>query len=200
MAIVDIYRTRRRYAAIYADAPWPYGPTSSRKMRGGLPYKVMTVREIADLPIERLAAEDCELWMWTTGPFIHDALHIVDAWGFTYRTKRVWAKSRMGTGFWVRGQTEDILIASRGNPRVLQVGAGQTRPGASLSSLLVTRSQQHSRKPRESYEDFESVTRSPRLELFARRARKGWDAWGHEAKEPDEELVRDVDQHVRRAR
>ncbi len=199
MAIVDIHRTRRRYAAILADPPWPYGQLASKAMRGGLPYEPMTIDQIAALPVERLALADCELWLWTTGPFIHEALHVVDAWGFQYRTKRVWAKSKPGTGFWVRGQTEDILIASRGKPRGrVQARAGERGSGAALSSLLVTRHQRHSRKPRESYEDFEAVSGEPRLELFARRARAGWDSWGYEAKETDLELAADLDEHVRR--
>ncbi len=204
MAVVDIYNTDRRYATMLGDPAWPYNDKlAGESMRGGLSYQTMTVDEIAALPIERLALPDCELWLWTTNSHIHDALHIVEAWGFTYRSKRTWVKQggRPGIGFWLRGQTEDLLVASRGRPRGrMQMRKYERRKTPLLSSLLTARRTKHSRKPREAYEDIERVGGTPRLELFARRARPGWDSWGYEAKELDLELGDDLDEHIRRAR
>lgn len=202
MAVVDIYSTDRQYATILGDPPWKYrDKLAGVEMSGGLPYESMSTEEIAELPLDQLALDDCELWLWTTNAHIHEALHLIEAWGFTYRSKRTWAKSRAGTGLWLAGQTEDLLIASRGHPRGrLQMRKHERRKTPLLSSLLVARRAAHSRKPREAYEDIEMVTRAPRLELFARRPRKGWDTWGYEATDLDLDLADDLDEHVRRTR
>ena len=164
-------------------------------------YPTMSIEEITALPVDRLALPDCELWFWSTNSFIHEALHIIEAWGFAYKTKRTWIKRRQGTGVWLRGQTEDLLIAIRGRPRRPILDAGRRQKRITPSSFIVSRAVlPHSRKPRESYEDIERVSGEPRLELFARRARAGWDSWGYEAKELDLDLADDINEHVRRRR
>lgn len=138
------------------------------------------------LPLHAVVADDAELWLWATNPHIHSALHVIEAWGFTYRSMRTWVKPHWGTGYWLRSQTEHLLFATRGDIPVRGTVRGE------LATVISTRDPlPHSRKPRQVYEDIERVSGTPRIELFARRARAGWDAWGLEAVDLDRAFAAD---------
>jgi N6-adenosine-specific RNA methylase IME4 len=99
----------------------------------------------------------------------------MDAWGFEYRSSIVWVKHAIGLGFWVRNQHEHLLIGARGRMR-------SPPPAARPSSVIINRRRQHSRKPDEAYALIEAAYPTlPKIELFARAARPGWDRWGNEA-------------------
>jgi len=173
-----------KYGVILADCPWQYRNT------GGLGhaerhYATMATEEIAALPVEELAAHDAVLILWATWPQIPEALKVIGAWGFEYKAGFPWVKivgepcpnffgetimrPRFGNGWWVRGASEPVLIATRGKPRL---------PSQPWVGLLCDR-MEHSRKPADLYEYAESLER-PRLELFARRKREKWHAWGNQ--------------------
>ncbi len=127
------------------------------------------------LAVEALAADDAILWLWTTNAFLERGFGICRAWGFEPKTTLTWAKDKVGTGFWLRGQTEHCLLAVRGRPIVTLT---------SQSTLVVAPVREHSRKPDTFFELVESLCPAlpgGRLELFARQARPGWTAWGAEA-------------------
>jgi len=194
LAVVDIHTTKRRYATILADPPWFFHhrmeiPYSDPRTGIYLPYSTMRTKDIAALPVERIALSDCQLWLWTTNATLPEAIKVLDAWGFQWRTMRTWCKPRTGMGVWLWGQSEHIILATRGRPY---------RPKPPILSTLLTTPNRlpHSRKPRQSYQDIEAMSKEPRIELFARRARKGWDSWGLEAKELDRELERDVKKYL----
>ena len=176
-----------KYRTIIADPPWPYaqplgrGKKAGVVARGGLPYSAMTIQSIAQMPIQRLADDDCQLWLWTTNSHIHEALHVIDAWGFTYKTMATWAKTQIGLGYWLRGQTEHCILAIKGHPRAKLTGPNGAT-GNAWSTLITAPRSDHSTKPQAFYDMAENIGESPRLELFARRLRLGWDAWGDEAK------------------
>ena len=157
----------------------------------------MTVEQIAGLPVHLVANDSCVLLLWTTWPFIRDALRVLDAWGFEYVTGLPWVKvvsleraetpafdldgdggaARLkptyGVGYWMRGCTEPILLAKRpGAPSVRTPWVG-----------LVSENARHSRKPDTLYDLAESFP-APRLELFARRVRAGWTQLGDGLPEP----------------
>ena len=177
-----------QYRLIYADPPWPFG-TYSHKGKGRSPeawYDTMSLAEIAALPVREWAARDALLLLWTTDPLLPRALEVIEAWGFTYKTVGFyWAKLRKradprrfsaedfvaGLGFWTRANPELCLLASRGRPK---------RRSASVRRLIVSPRREHSRKPDEAYARIEALVEGPYLELFARAARPGWDAWGTE--------------------
>jgi N6-adenosine-specific RNA methylase IME4 len=134
----------------------------------------MTLEEITALPVEARAAGDSVLWLWTTNAFLEESFAVCRAWGFQYRTTLTWGKNRIGLGDWLRGQTEHCLFASRGKPVVTLTAQG---------TLLLADVGKHSEKPDAFYELVEKICPAPdlgRLELFARRPRKGWRAWGAE--------------------
>ena len=187
------------FGVVLADPPWAYEKTSRHeKLRGysDTHYAPLDTKALRELPVSKYTADSAVLLLWTTWPFIGDALQVVDAWGFEYVTGLPWVKvtSRddtkpvYGVGYWMRGATEVILIGkkhggrSARTPFIGLVEEGFTDP----LSGLVTESFQHSRKPDDVYMLAEAfgaqvAPGKPRLELFARRLRDGWVSLGNEA-------------------
>lgn len=165
----------QRYSLIYADPPWQYEHAVSVSREIEEQYPTMTLEEIQALPVGRIAAQDCVLAMWATSPKLGEALSVLDAWGFEYRTCAAWVKHAIGMGYYFRQQHELLLVATRGNPPA---------PGvkARVSSVIDTRREAHSKKPDVVYTVLENwYPGIDRLELFARQQRDGWHAWGNQA-------------------
>lgn len=172
------------YGVIIADPPWNYNNAGCRGAAEN-EYRTMTLEELRRLPVASVAAEDCVLLMWATWPKLAEAaLPLMSAWGFEYVTGFPWVKIievntkldgsvdfsvPCGIGFWVRGTTEPVLIGRRGKAKP---------PGDGYIGLL-SPNLRHSRKPDSLYEYAESMP-GPYLEMFARRPRPGWSAFGNE--------------------
>lgn len=173
---------------ILADPPWAYGDAG---VRGGVGhhYPTMTVAQIAALPVARLAAADAALFVWTTWPFLREALTVIDAWGFTFKTCAfAWVKTTaagkdaFGLGRMTRGNTEPCLLATRGKPVRVDAGVRQVVIDDSFTeeTLFAPRGR-HSAKPPEVRERIVRLLGDvPRLELFARERVDGWHAWGNQ--------------------
>ena len=171
----------KKYGIIYADPPWQYDDPANAGKRGAVhKYPVMDNRSIEELPVGSLADDDCILFLWATFPKLHEALHVIDAWGFTYKTVGFnWVKRNKktpswfwGMGRWTRSNSEVCLIATKGKPKRISAG---------VHSVVDTAREQHSKKP-EIVRDkiVELVGDLPRVELFARDRTPGWDVWGNE--------------------
>jgi N6-adenosine-specific RNA methylase IME4 len=175
----------RTFGAILADPPWQFvnrsgkiAPEHHRLSR----YATMSVAEIANLPINLVAADTAHLYLWCPNALLPDGLAVIKAWGFTYKSNLVWHKVRKdggsdgrGVGFYFRNVTELILFGVRGkNARTLA-------PGRRQVNLVATRKREHSRKPDEQYAIIEACSPGPYLELFARGSRKCWTSWGNQA-------------------
>lgn len=162
-----------RFHVIVSDPPWNYEKRAGDVThRADLPYPGMPTDDVCALPVGDHAEEDCILWLWTTNAFMRDAFRVLDAWGFQEKTILTWAKDRMGTGDWLRGQTEHCIMAVRGKP-IVQLHNETT--------LLRGPLREHSRKPDEFYALVERLCPGTKLEMFAREARPGWAAWGAES-------------------
>ena len=136
----------------------------------------MTAEEIAGL--EPPAAPDSVLFLWATNPKLADALAVMQAWGFEYRTNMAWVKDRIGMGYYVRGQHELLLIGKRGG---LPVPDTANRPASVVNAPVGG----HSAKPTVFYDLIERMYGGlPMAELFARVERPGWHRWGHGAGAP----------------
>lgn len=147
-------------------------PASARyDSSNNVPYPTMAIEDIKALPVESIAAEDATLWLWTTNAHLRVAFDVVEAWGFEYKTMLTWVKDRMGTGEWLRGQTEHCLLAARGKPVFLH--------GQHTTALQAIR-REHSRKPEEFYALVEAACPGNRVELFCRQHRQGWDVFGND--------------------
>jgi N6-adenosine-specific RNA methylase IME4 len=168
----------KRYGVIYADPPWKFNVYSEDTGEGRAAeahYPTMAVEAMAEIAVSSIAADDCVLFMWATAPTLPEAFDLVKAWGFAYRTHGIWAKDKIGLGFWFRNQHEILLIAVKGN-------IPAPARGTQWSSLIAAPRGKHSEKPTAFYELIEVYFPSlPKIELFARASRPGWDRWGNEA-------------------
>lgn len=174
----------KRFGAVLIDPPWRFAnrtgkmaPEHKRLRR----YATLGLDEIAALPVGDLALPQSHLYLWTPNAILPQALAILEAWGFTYKTNLVWYKTRKdggpdgrGVGFYFRNVTELLLFGVKGKLRTLP-------PGRSQVNLVSERKQEHSWKPDAVYRIVESCSPGPYLELFARRRRPGWTSWGDQA-------------------
>jgi N6-adenosine-specific RNA methylase IME4 len=172
------------FATILADPPWRFhnrtgkmAPEHVRLAR----YATMTVDEIEALPVESICAGKAHLYLWVPNALLAEGLRVMAQWGFEYKTNLVWFKTRKdggpdgrGVGFYFRNVTELVLFGVRGNGnRTLSAGRRQV-------NLIAERKREHSRKPERLYEVIEACSPGPRLELFARNQRPGWEQWGNQ--------------------
>lgn len=161
------------FRVIVADPPWHYeSRVGDFTHRADLPYPSMQIDEICALPVESLAHDDCILWLWTTNAHMRESYAVLDAWGFQSKTILTWAKDRIGTGDWLRGQTEHCHLAIRGKPTILTTGQGTVIHGPLRA---------HSQKPDSFYALVETICPGSKLEMFCRSPRDGWAVWGNES-------------------
>lgn len=163
-----------QFGVIYADPPWRYdfAETENREIENQ--YPTMDVAEICALPVADMAASDAVLFLWATSPKLTEALQVVNAWGFDYRTCMVWVKDKIGMGYYARQRHELLLIAKKGNPAVPE-------PSNRPDSVIIAPRTQHSVKPPEVYEAIERMYPGGGwVELFARAQRPGWVVWGNQ--------------------
>lgn len=163
---------------ILADPPWRYGFAQSRSRSIERQYATMTIAEICALPVCEWAARNAVLYLWVTAPKLPQALQVMSAWGFEYKTNGTWDKRRtprdVGSGYWFRGVHEHLLVGVRGK---------FSPPAQSLrvQSIFSAPRRKHSEKPAVVHENIERwFPAATKLELFARQPREGWDVWGDE--------------------
>ncbi len=169
---VDIFNTNKKYDIIYADPPWRYdfSKSSSRKIENQ--YPTMTTEDICKLPVP--GSENSVLFLWATAPKLLQAIEVMKAWGYTYKTHSVWDKETIGMGYWFRGQHEILLIGTRGR-------VSPPEPKHRKASVFREKKSKHSKKPLW-YKAFisEAFPGMNKIELFARQYSDGWDCWGNE--------------------
>jgi len=144
---VDIFNTDKRYNVIYADPPWRYKVWSKKGMGRSAEshYQTMDINDIKNLPISNLTDKDCVLFMWGTAPCLKEAIEVIEAWGFTFKTIGfTWIKKNKkadslfwGMGYWTRANAELCLLATKGNPKRISAGVHQ---------VIMTKIEEHSKK------------------------------------------------------
>lgn len=178
---IDIFNTDKKYNIIYADPPWRY---SDKGCSGACEkhYHTMSVDDICNLPIRNIADKDCVLFMWTTYPMLQEAMEVISAWGFKYKTIAFqWLKqNKSGKGFyfglgrWTRGNTEPCLLAVKGKPY-------KFTKSKSVSQIIEYPLTRHSEKPPIARDKISQLMKNiPKIELFARQKSVNWDYWGDE--------------------
>jgi N6-adenosine-specific RNA methylase IME4 len=166
---------KKLYGVLYVDPPWRYETIGDRS--ADQHYTTMPVEEIKALRLP--AYEDCVLFMWAVVPLLPEAFEVMKACVFTYKSECVWVKKKdgkpqIGTGFWARAQHEHLLIGVRGN-------IPAPAPGEQYPALIEAPRGRHSEKPDIFAEHIERLFPNvPKLEMFARKERPGWDVWGNE--------------------
>jgi N6-adenosine-specific RNA methylase IME4 len=173
----------KKYGVILADPEWrfePYSRETGMDRAADNHYPTSETAVIKSRPVGDIAADDSVLLLWATVPMLPDALAVMAAWGFVYKSHIVWLKDQIGTGYWFRNQHELLLVGTRGN-------VPAPAPGTQFRSALAFDTGPHSQKPPFAHEIAEAYFPSlPKIELNARWRREGWDAWGLEAPEADQ--------------
>jgi N6-adenosine-specific RNA methylase IME4 len=179
--MVELQKFKGKFGTILIDPPWRFanktgkvGPEHKRLRR----YETMSFEEIAALPVGDFGLTQSHLYLWSPNALLLEALTIMKNWGFTYKTNIVWYKIRKdggpdgrGVGFYFRNVTELLLFGVKGKLRTL-------KPGRTQVNIVMTRKQEHSRKPDCIFDLIEQCSPGPYLELFAREKVKGWTQWG----------------------
>ena len=185
----------KKYKVIYADPPWKVKAgrqLNGYKVRDGtqlfvsksnnsrdttFPY--MSIEEIRNLNVSRIAANNSHLYMWVINKYLPEAFYIIKSWGFNYSTTITWAKNRMGGGLGgtFRITSEYLIFARKGNLKALKTNDSTW---FNVKRQYENGAPKHSKKPDFFYELIEKTSPGPRIELFARQKREGWDVWGNE--------------------
>jgi N6-adenosine-specific RNA methylase IME4 len=162
----------KKYQIIYADPPWRYDFSKDKADGIEAHYPSMAIEDICALNVP--SEDNSVLYLWATAPKLLEALAVMKAWGFNYKTQAVWDKGWVGMGYWFRGQHEMLLVGVKGK-------FSPPPPTLRVSSVYQEKKSKHSRKPMffrnliaRSFPD------ATRIELFAREATPGWDVWGNE--------------------
>jgi N6-adenosine-specific RNA methylase IME4 len=167
------------FQMIMADPPWSFGNWSAKGEAKNpvAHYDCAPLDWIKALPVAGLAADDCVLWLWATNPMLPQAIEVMAAWGFTFKTAGHWVKRTrhgklaFGTGYVLRCAGEPFLIGTRGKPKTTR----------SVRSVIEGPIREHSRKPDEAFAAAEAMMPDARrIELFSRQPRAGWTTWGNE--------------------
>lgn len=172
--IREIPMPKGNFSIIYADPPWEY----QWETRGASAhhYNTESVDKLKKMKIP--ATENAVMFMWATNPKLNDAIELLNAWGFEYKTNMVWIKDKFGTGYWCRGQHELLLIGTKGK---VKTPANHLRP----SSVIQAKRTKHSKKPEELYKLIEKMfPKQKYLELFSRNKRDKWTMWGSDSAVP----------------
>lgn len=170
-----------KFQVIYADPPWQYNDVKGHDpAMGGITYSTMATKDICQLPVHSIAADNCALFLWVTMPMLPDGLQVIAAWGFDYVTCAfTWVKQNAngfgiysGLGHWTNGNAELCLLRRKGH---------LVRLNKDVKQIVLSPRQEHSRKPPEVRERIIRLLGDlPRIELFARQKVEGWDCWGNE--------------------
>lgn len=184
-----------RYPVIYADPAWHFETWSEKGQDRSPGYETLTLPELCQLPVGKVAAKNAVLLMWATFPLFPQALQVGEAWGFAYKTLAfAWIKKTKterewftGLGYYTRANVEPCLLFTRGKPLARKnrdvhqiIDTYSNHEQLSLWPPLVDPIGEHSAKPVTAYRRIERLFEGPYVELFARHTWPGWDAIGNE--------------------
>ena len=187
-ARIVISLPEKKYSVIYADPPWAYrqvGGKNGKRGTASAHYGTMSTDDICSIPVRSIADDEAACFMWATFPNIGEALKVMEAWGFTYKTAAfVWVKKNRktngnfcGMGAYTRANAEICLLGVTPKFR-----AGKMIQDHSVRQVIESPVENHSKKPDETRDRIVQLMGDvPRIELFARQRFDGWDAWGDEA-------------------
>lgn len=180
---IEITELPHKYRCIVADPPWTpdLGGNWSAKADKGRPqrfYQTMSLDDIKALVVP--AATQCHLYLWCLSQHVDWGYEVARAWGFEPVVLMTWLKPGLGVGRF-RCNTEHFLIARKGSRHGNPFGEGGRHAQATEGTLFQWPRGRHSEKPDEFFQMVESLSApGPRLEMFSRTIREGWDGWGLE--------------------
>ena len=170
-----------KYDIVYADPPWAYRDKQfAKKTISGCAedhYPTMSTKDICELPVKDITNKDCLLFMWAVSPNLDQAMKVIDAWGFEYKTIAfVWYKEKHNPGYYTMGECEICLVAKKKGGKI-----PTPRGARNIRQFLSEKRSKHSKKPAEIRKRIELMfPTQTKVEMFAREAPEGWDIFGNE--------------------
>jgi N6-adenosine-specific RNA methylase IME4 len=162
------------FRTLVIDPPWPMGHSAridTPEQGSRLDYPAQPLSWIQSLEVPEVAADAAHVYLWVTQRFLPDGLRLIKEWGLTYHCLLTWIKPGGFAPFSWMFNAEHAIFAYRGAFELQRQG---------LKIAFSAPTQGHSVKPDEFYALVEQVSFEPRLDMFARRQRPGWTAWGDE--------------------
>lgn len=185
-----------QFKTVMADPPWAYDDEMPGPGRGSKShYDTLHYGTVLGMApqIREITAPSAHLYLWTTNSFVEQALQIASEWGFEQKTIITWVKvteeprglphqrdhpakidERIGMGHYLRNVTEHLLFCTKGN---LSTSKND------VPNVFFAERDEHSAKPEKAYQLAETLSPSPRLDMFSRSKRKGWESWGDETQQ-----------------
>lgn len=164
----------KKYQVIYCDPPWRYDFSKSDSRKIENQYPTMSVEEICKMEIP--SDDNAVLYLWATAPKLQEALEVMKAWGFQYKSQAIWNKVKQGMGYWFRGQHELLLVGVKGR-------FSPPSPSLRIGSVITEPRGLHSKKPNKIRNYISTwYPKENKLEIFARQSSDGWDVFGNEVK------------------
>ena len=150
-------------------------------------YPTLKLSQLKELDVPSIAAEDCILFMWTTGPQMANSIELGEAWGFEYKTVAfVWDKMVHNPGRYTLSQTEFVLAFKKGK-------FPQPRGSRNIRQMIQVHRGEHSVKPTKVIDGISKMfPEQSKIELFARNNYFGWDNWGLEIPDNKIEIITGV--------
>lgn len=202
-------KVSRKWRVFYADPPWAFDNYSEKgeDRNANQHYSTMSVDDLMKMPVADIAEDDAVLALWVTDPTLRQAMHLLEVWGFEYKSVLAyWAKTwgrtdpesmhetrdfPIGNGYGTRANPEQLWLCTRGKPeRRVHMIKGERKPDMSIRRLQFAPRMQHSRKPDKFRAIIERLYEGPYLELFTRTTPPGWGAWGNQVGLLDEGEVK----------
>lgn len=174
------------YGVIYIDPPWKFEVRSENGMDRSAEnhYPTMTLDDIRGMKIP--AAPDCVMFLWTTVPHLHNAIEILQGWGFEYKSAYFWHKTKPGTGYWSANTMEILLLGVKG-----EIPA--PTPEQRMEQVIKAEQGEHSAKP-EVFADgitkmFPNVAK---IDMFARKRNHKGENWYYHGNELEDEKIEEI--------
>lgn len=169
----------KEYDLIYTDPAWSY----DKKVGQGIAddqYDTMALDDIKALPVNEMLKKDAVVYMWAVFPMLKEAFEVIKAWDLEYVTVGFnWIKLNdngtpfFGIGHHTKSNGEICLL--------LRKGKGLEVKDHTISQVIMTKKDKHSKKPYVCYTYLERMYGNiERIEMFARNKRQGWDTWGNQ--------------------
>lgn len=168
------------YEVLYADPCWDYDgreqhntKTANKSVKHH--YNTIKTDTLKTLDVASITAPNAVLFLWTSSPHLDQAIDLMKAWGFAYKTIAfVWDKQKVNPGYYTMSQCEICLVGKKGT---IPTPRGSRNERQFLSEMRG----RHSAKPTEIRKRIERMfPTQKKLELFAREKVDGWDVWGNE--------------------
>ena len=185
MIIENIDTLTKKYSIIYSDPPWEQKKGNTRKCRPNqgkeLDYKVMRLEDIKEFHkkiLEKNTSDKHNVFMWTIDKFLPLTEQFMKELGYDLHARFVWDKENgIAPAFTVRYSHEYLLWFFKKGKILMPKPEARGK----YTTVIRERSTKHSKKPQAAYEMLEDMFEGfPKVELFARSTRNGWDSFGDE--------------------